>query len=712
MMRTFARDNRRAPEQSAAHQPALVWVVAAVLLALAVRIVPALDAVRPVVFEDEIGYLANARAIAGAGLSHLGKMGFYEPGWSVLLAPLYLVSDNPTFIYRGAVVLAVVCGWSALWPLAGLVRASGAAWRVAIIVGALATMAPGSALMSGYAYAEGLVTLLVASVCWLATVTWRSGSTTSVVALAVAAGALPSVHGRTILFPAVLVVFFVSAVVAHRVRRWRGALGLVVMAGTYLAGRALGSWLQSNIYDIGVDRLSTALTALTQTSLRALITLPSGQLWYIGASTAGLTFLGGAVLVRRAARELHARRPGPWTTVGLLTGSVLAISGVFFLSRFDNLVRLDYLVYGRYVDSVAPVLVVIGLGWCTTVSWRRRAKWILASAVLVAALGCVLVIGAGGSTALSGRPIAALSVSGIAWALDPAVQALPVALVTAGAIVVATLTAVAPRRRLVLTIWAVCASLAIVVGEVRTMSELDRPWAQMLTMQETLESLDPDYLTYVTDSASLYGQNGYQFALPGTSFEMVTSSQRPTTDLVLARQDWPGAKIWGARIIQEDVRINQALWVMPGSLQDDLDSRGWLAPDPVDSPLPADAKQAALSLEGVADHSTIHLAQSQIRTLTVTHEGAGAPWQALGSRPDNPLGVVRVVQTWTCDGTATAHLTELPRWLQPGQSTELDISLDPAWLGDAATCSVEVGLIEEGRDQVDPGADLDFVVQR
>jgi hypothetical protein len=108
-----------------------------------------------------------------------------------------------------------------------------------------------------------------------------------------------------------------------------------------------------------------------------------------------------------------------------------------------------------------------------------------------------------------------------------------------------------------------------ITGEIRTMSVLDTPWQKTLTLQELILPLEPAEISYDTNHETLYGRNGYQFWLRGTEFLFFDSStgKVPATDLVLSRRDWPAAEALGARLIARESRLDEALWVLPGALQ-------------------------------------------------------------------------------------------------------------------------------------------------
>lgn len=686
---------------------------AAVLLALLVRVVPAIDAIRPIVFEDEMGYLANARALAGAGLTRLGEMGFYEPGWSLVLAPVYWVTHDPTLVCRLAISLSVLAGWAALWPLAAVARRLGVKTRTtAVTLGAVATMVPGSVLMSGYVYAESFTLLVFATLTLLAMLTWEGDRRWAAIAFGALASFSPFVHGRAIAIPVLAAAWLVAT---WRWRRVNGRTLLVALGAAVLIqliGRHVDDWLKTAVYDLAFDRMSRGLDEIRAISPRTLLIETSGQLWYLGATTAGLTFLGVWRWSVGAWTELRERLVGPQGFALLAFGSVLAISIVNFMGTVANPSRLDYYAYGRYIDAIAPMLVVAGLAWLLRARPRERVLGLAATFLLVGGAATVFWLAVGHGEALIGKPIAALSVPGIAWAIDPQVARLPAFLVTVASLaVICVLAGIARWRSAVVAVWVCAAVASVVVGETRTMTVLDRPWSTLLTLQPVLRSLDPAEITYETAGASLYGRNGYQFYLPDTTFVFVDDESRPQTDLVIARRDSPLADRFGARLVAADIRVDQALWAMPGSVQEELAARGWLSAD--GEPLPSAAKQYSARLSGLPDRgATVELKQNRYFDVVFTHMGSGAPWDALGTRGKDATGTVRAQAIWTCSGKTYVRIADLSQSVMPGESVEVKFPAQSDWVGPGASCHVSIGLIEEGVGPLDATPPIELTVQR
>lgn len=573
---TRARGEGDAPEADL-H---LAWPVAALLIALAIRIVPTLDAVRPIVFEDEIGYLANARLLAGLGASSLGEMGSYQAGWSLLLVPVFWLAQDPDVIYRFAVTIAMVAGWATAFPVAGVLRrAMHLPRRMSLTVAAVGCLVPGPVLMGGYVYAEGILSLTFALLVLLAFRFSEEASLGRSLALGACAGYLSGLHGRMIALPILVVLFFAIAAATRKVRPHVAAGGVLAVVAVALVGRSLDEYVIEQMYTLPFDRLSSGFAAISALTPRSYAVLGGGQAWYLLATTAGLLFVGAAALTVVAVREIRDRRFGPALLWALSAAAVFGVSSVSSAASYPNFVRLDYISYGRYVDVLTPGLVSLALA--VLVVRRRGNRVVMASSVLVTGLlGVAFYFVAGGGPAFVGKPIAALSVPGLAWAIDPALMRHPVVLATIVAVAAGSLLVALTRRpAVVVAVWLVLASAASVAGEFRTMRVLDAPWSQLLTLQEIVQDLDPEQISYDLTGYTLYGRNGYQFHLPEAEFVFFNGdAELPTTELVIGRQEWDAGEAAGARLVAQEDRLSEALWVMPGALQKALEAQGRLVP--------------------------------------------------------------------------------------------------------------------------------------
>ncbi|MEX0699311.1 MAG: hypothetical protein WD651_12815 [Acidimicrobiia bacterium] len=674
----------------------LLWtgVLAIVFLA---HYLPSLDATGPVVFEDELGYLANAKAIASVGAQPaLGRMGFYHAGWSLLLAPLWWVFGEPGLVYRSGLVLTAVLGAAHVVPLAWLGRnIFGVNCRLAVAMAGAIAAYTGHALMSSYLYAEALfavlfTTLVVAGFSWHQRPTaWRG------TCLGLLASFTYLTHGRALFIPVVTLGWLAIRGLRQRtVRLWLpGALALVaVVVGTVI----LHKWLERSIYDLAFDRLGLGVSRLGSIRPRALLTAVLGQIWYGGAAWLGLGFAGLAALAYpgRAKFEIAGGRSPTIWWLALVT-TVVAVSMLSFEPAIRNEpIRLDYFAYGRHVDAVLPAVAMAGLAGLASGNSSRRKVAALAGAVIAA--GALFMVVAGTSR-ITDRPVAALSLAGIAHFIEPGAQRLPWFEATVAAVLGASLVGLTLRRWKwvgVAMLWSLFV-ISTGIGEVRAMQPLDRPWRDLITLRFIVNELDPAVVGFDTNRGGLYSRNGHQFWSPLSEFEFFDGSfEYPHAALVISRREWEVGRAAGARRLAGEPRLNDGLWVMPGLMQDQLAAIGYLEPSDTTTELPSDAYRADLYTEPVARSTIQALPGEEVAVrLHIGHAGNGAPWAAWGTLPDSQVGTVRVVAFWVGSSQTSSQFFELPRTLFPAEHIEMTLDLV---VPDFGPQLLRIGLVHEG----------------
>lgn len=132
---------------------------------------------------------------------------------------------------------------------------------------------------------------------------------------------------------------------------------------------------------------------LTGSNLPSLGRSATGQLWYVLATSFGIAFVGLAVNIRMIGLGVRRIRTLQWlapTFVFVSAGSVAFASALQLL----RVIRPDHLVYGRYLEAVAPVFVLFGLTAIASGSRFARTTWALGIAVVVAC-SAILALAAG-----------------------------------------------------------------------------------------------------------------------------------------------------------------------------------------------------------------------------------------------------------------------------------------------------------------------------
>lgn len=673
------------------------WRVAGVLAFAAVVVLhlrAALPDHGPVWTDDEIGILANARLISGLPTTYLLAHLSYYPGWSVVLAPLWWVFSDPGDVYRAGVLIGALCAIGLVFPLAAVVRRVGIGAWPAFVVACTIAVAPSRTGFSSYVLTENPLALMVALTALTAVRYAERRTPGRAVLLGVAAAYTFVVHGRMVALLGMTVVWLLVDLAR---RRWAAAAGLGAALVVAVSGFLLHLWVSAELYGAAGAREENALGALFGLDPHAAAQAVSGQAWYALAAWISLPVLGVWLVLRLCRREWTLRDPGlGWWALGIVVGSaIISGGGATTAGIARGSVRLDYHVYGRYLEPVLFVLAALGLALVLR-GFRRRAGW--TTVVVAAVVAAVFVLWAMPQIPRGGwwGMINIVGLLGRSWPMqdDPGTPPWTVFTVT---FLVAALVCLLVRGRRVLAVVALALvfgyfSLSTVLAQERLMRSENLALGAAPDLLEVIHDLDTDApISYDTVGADWVGQNLFQWWLTGEQVHVFDSSvEEPPTDLVIARRSWPVGEAAGARLVSGS-RRDESLWVMPGPLADQFAADGRLQPEEGEEIVDHGA-----SIELAAGESEqVVAAEGEVLELVVTNEGSDV-WPALGTQ-DDPQGVVRLVLWWrTADGTEVPELAELPYSLVPGASATVVVELDPPDVVDVGT-PLRITLVQEGR---------------
>ena len=337
-------------------------LVGGTLILFVGRLLLSLPRSGPVLVADEIGYLTNARRLAGGVAGQLDLAPFYRGGYSLLLWPLIKLSSDPELVYHLALVLNAVLAAS-VFPLLYLLLTRYAAVPPALAIWAAfaGALYPALTVLSEVTMSENALfplvcVWLIAFAALLDAPGGRSGLGRAA-GLGAATSALWVVHNRML----TVLILTVAAVAWLGLRRRLPPAAvvtvLVVVAAGMVGTHLLDSWLIDHNYGGRADSETSQRVGdlVHQHGLRTALANLIGQTWYLLVATFGLAAAaaGGAVARFRSARPL----PPVYPLALSLTALLLLISAAAFPER----TRPDMLIYGRYVEIVTPVLVALGI---------------------------------------------------------------------------------------------------------------------------------------------------------------------------------------------------------------------------------------------------------------------------------------------------------------------------------------------------------------
>jgi hypothetical protein len=405
-----------------------------------VRLALTIPRTGPVVVADELGYLANARVLAGGVDGQLSTAPFYHGGYSLLLAPIVAVFHDPETSYRVVLALNALLAAS-LAPLVYLLltRCFSVLPRAAVWPALAAAAYPSVTIFTQVAMSENLLLPLV--VLWLLfaglllQAATPSRRLTFAAATAGCAVWLWATHGRMIVVVALTVALFV--VMLWR-RTWaRPALvGLAVVAVGVVAAHFLDHFLVTrNWGGHAKSEVSGPLATVESVGgIGAFLRNIVGQSWYLAVATLGVLLAAAVPLDRRALR-LRFTPARAVLALLLLTALGLLIESALSFRTAD---RPDLLIYGRYVDVVVPPLLAFAL---VRLDAGRRVRAGFVVGVLVVSTAAAALL----RTTVD--PPGRANRWNVASLPAPTFQLGPMVLVLAGIVAVASLVAVVLARR-------------------------------------------------------------------------------------------------------------------------------------------------------------------------------------------------------------------------------------------------------------------------
>lgn len=544
-------------------RPVRTWLLAGTFALFAIRVILSLIRTGPVLVADEIGYLTNARVIAGGIAGQLELAPFYRGGYSLLLAPLIAIGASPTVTYHLILILNAALVAS-VFPLLYLLltRFGGIAPKLAVGAAFAGAAYPALTALSQVAMSENALYPLVC--LWLiayagllsrpdgkAELGWAA-------AIGASTGALWAVHNRMIVAVVIATVGLVQLLAKRRIRPAAFLLAIALIAGAFLGTRLLDDFLiDRNYAGSAPDELSERMDELLHfDGVRTVLANMVGQTWYLLVATFGLAAAAIAKFFKRW--KYPDEKEGAVPVLGLvvvLTALLLLVSAAAFPER----TRPDMLIYGRYTEVIAPVLIAFGLTAIGAGMQRRMAWPLLGFAVLT---GVVILIRATASDPDAANRWNISALPFVTVQLGPAILLGAALVAVAGAWLLIRAATMSPA---VLSAVAICLFGAVVLygawNPVRSSQRAVYPtgWESPQAFVDAEDAKTVGYDMTYYDTIGLYA---VQWFLPNSRLQLFDGTrQPPPSRLFISSAAWhrehPSAD---AKLLWRDEGRDQALW--------------------------------------------------------------------------------------------------------------------------------------------------------
>ena len=576
----------------------LWWFYAALV---AIHLLSGLVAQQPRVLADELGYLGNARFIAG--VAHLPDMGgtqLYHFGYSLFLLPAFWFFADPVSTYKAALAINALLASSLIFPLTFALTVLGrVSGRTSVWIAFACCLYPPLVFHSSIAWSENAYIPLYAIAMVLFGRFLGSRRGRDAILFGLATGFLYTVHPRGVPVIVGVTAYLVLLVCIRSISVRQLTWCMTAMSAVAVPTRIMLSHLKTLGWGSGGEALLGKLAGrmVPDGDVVAMAERMAGQLLYLIQASNGLVALGllSAIgfIVRRLS-ETPLRRTVAEPAVGTLILTLLTSAGVFLASCASKLyslhgpqgLRAENLIYGRYNEPVGVILIAVAIAWlcrnrsrATALGWRSAAVvaiTLILTWVVVVEIDDAIARDAAtrpGESVIEGiRPadIQATSIPGIypQIILVGGLNLIAVSTLAMACFVVIVITIRRSHRIGLALVIAIFSTVAVANHRLYLTPAVARASSRLAFVSQ-VGSIGPiEAVSYdsATHQRAFYG--ALQYLMPNTVFTRFDSqdNQVPTNEAVISGNDWYQARELGARFFVSASHCDNALWLMPGEL--------------------------------------------------------------------------------------------------------------------------------------------------
>lgn len=656
----------------------------------------------PLIYVDEAGYIGNARLL----LFNQMEGTKYFPGYSLLIIPAFIISNNIEVAYQiiqiiNSMVMAFIPIISIkLLNIIDKNISTSKAYAIAII----SSLYPAFLLYSNFAMTEAvIIPTFVLLVLIFAKTLDNIRSVSSWGLLLILSAYLISVHPRNVVIvPALVIVLVIYFIIKNKEQAKKIKLNFVILF--FLSLIIIGAFIFNFVLKSGYS--DEIVKVLSIDGIKNFVMAILGQSFYMSLSTFGLCFIGLFLAIKSFVKGI-AHEDATKQKIAVIIGFA-ALSFIFevILSSWymSTPFRADHLIYGRYNEGYLLPILLLGLLYFFK---KEKVKYLLGSTIIIHFVISLIVL-IEKSNFLETREINWMNIFGIYLYNLFYSQISALRLFTFFTLVLLIIFSLANQKRLIiLTI----ASLFISTTAYANYDYFYKG-SQTRMQQKSLVDIIKIYQAQNTEKTKIpiyFDENinsfwhyyNYIIYVPKIQFINFRSDQNLNldeniTDLVMTNRSdfnklYPGAKLIG---IENHYPIY--LWILPGENQDFFEKIGYTANPNFPTELPQSAYRSNIK---IAKNKTIKINGDKLYIpLEIEHTGSDAFWANLYTIREPKYSIrLGAVLINSSEQVLLETRAELPKIIYPGQKTNITLQVDLSNIEIRNTCDLvlKIGMVHE-----------------
>ncbi len=364
----------------------------------------------PIVYADEMGYWGHAANLTGhtwAGV--MNGMPWYAFGYSLLLAPIFLVSADMTVMYRMAVLINAILGLISYWlayKTVQKIRYDKADSSGSAVIAFAAVSYSAYIFHSHVAWSETLLSFFVWLILYELILLEESPSGRKGLLLGITVGAVYMVHSRMLAVIAAVLLTLSVLLWKKKIRtlHFLCVFGMIVAAFPVCAAlkaffvgllndnavlQDMGFYIEFSRANTLSEQIAKLGQVFTADGFLKLMIGMAGQIWHLVSAAYLFAGFGVAFCIKKVCGAVK-RQPSQIGAFCFPVASVLftiPMTSLFFINySYDTgggSVRIDTLFYGRYIDIFMGILLLMALVWFCDQAQVSGCRKVILAVVLV-----------------------------------------------------------------------------------------------------------------------------------------------------------------------------------------------------------------------------------------------------------------------------------------------------------------------------------------